>query len=230
MLPAQYHVRKLAQRVFQNSPALATLDEDLGKMLRPTFRRLKYDVTDEDTGSRIGRGDRHNESQPRVLHDGRQEEVSVTQEGLLHLWGYDPVVQMTNVEQRRGPRHPPDPGATQERRRQRAPWHQHRCKECGKFGHKELRCEFLAIFVYCTKWMATRTKDDVKSVYEHWASRNQVDVSYTDGTQKVRDIGLTVNRMVEEMDWECFAPLTVEESFTRNVPALTTLQDSSDDE
>jgi len=44
VMPAQYHVRKLAQRVFQNSPALATSDGDLGKMSRPTFRRLEYDT------------------------------------------------------------------------------------------------------------------------------------------------------------------------------------------
>ena len=47
-MPDPYHVRKLAQRVFQNSPALATSDGDLGKMSRPTFRRLEYDDDGDD--------------------------------------------------------------------------------------------------------------------------------------------------------------------------------------
>ena len=76
--------------------------------------------------------------------------------------------------------------------------------------------------------MATRTEDDVKSVYEHWASRNQVDVPYDDIKQKVQERGMTVNRMVEEMDLECFAPLTMEESFTRDASGSVVLQDSSD--
>ena len=230
MMPAQYHVRKLAQRVFQNSPALATSDGDLGKMSRPTFRRLEYDDGDEDTGSRSSRGESHDERRTRALRSERQDDDSATQEGLLHLQGFDPVVRMTNVEQRRGPRHPPDPGATRERRRRRAPRYQHRCKACGKFGHEESRCEFLAMYLYCTKWMSTRTEDDVKSVYEHWASRNQVDVAYDDVRQKVRDRGMAVNRMVEEMDWECFAPLTMEESFARDTTTSTTSQELSEDE
>ena len=85
------------------------------------------------------------------------------------------------------------------------------------------------MFLYCTKWMVTRTEDDVKSVYEHWASRNQIDVSYNDVKQKVQDRGVTVNGMVEEMDWECFAPLTMEESFLRDAPGSVASQDSSDD-
>ena len=78
--------------------------------------------------------------------------------------------------------------------------------------------------------MATKTKDDVKSVYKHWASRNQVDILYDDVKQKVQDRGTTINRMVEEMDWVCFAPLTMEESFARDAPASTTSQDLSEEE
>jgi hypothetical protein len=36
--------------------------------------------------------------------------------------------------------------------------------------------------------------------------------------------------MVEEMDWECFAPLTMEESFARDTTTSTTSQELSDDE
>ena len=75
--------------------------------------------------------------------------------------------------------------------------------------------------------MATRTEADVKSVYEHWASRNQSDMSYNDAKQKVRDRGMTINCMVEEMNWECFAHLTMEESFTRGAPGSVASQDSS---
>ena len=55
-----------------------------------------------------------------------------------------------------------------------------------------------------------------------------MDVSYNDVKQKVRDRGMTTNHIVEEMDWECFAPLTMDVSFTRDAPALTASQDSSD--
>ena len=54
------------------------------------------------------------------------------------------------------------------------------------------------MFLYCTNWMATRTEDAVKSVYEHWASRNQVDVSYEDVKRKVRDRGMTVNATLQD--------------------------------
>ena len=69
------------------------------------------------------------------------------------------------------------------------------------------------MFLYCTKWMATRTEDNVKSVYEHLATRNQVDVTYDDVKWKLGTRRMTVNQMVEGMDWEYFAPLTMEESF-----------------
>ena len=65
-------------------------------------------------------------------------------------------------------------------------------------------------------------------MYEHWASRNKIDVSYDGVKQKVRDRGMTINRMVKDIDWECFAPLTMEESFTRDAPGSAALQDSSD--
>ena len=53
-------------------------------------------------------------------------------------------------------------------------------------------------------------------------------MSYNDVKQKVRDRGMTTNHIVEEMDWECFAPLTMDVSFTRDAPALTASQDSGD--
>ena len=99
-------------------------------------------------------------------------------------------------------------------------------------GSLDMRGQYvnsLRCFIYCTKWMTTQTEDNVKSVYKHWTSRNQVDVSYDDVKQKVRDRGMMINRMVEEMDWECFAPLTMDESFARDAPASMASQDSSDD-
>ena len=41
---------------------------------------------------------------------------------------------------------------------------------------------------------------------------------------------MTVNCMLEEMDWEYFTPLTMEESFVRDAPGSVASQDSSDDE
>ena len=55
-------------------------------------------------------------------------------------------------------------------------------------------------------------------------------MSYNNVKQKVQDRGMTINRMVEEMDWECFAPLTMEESFVRDAPGSVASQDSSDEE
>ena len=54
-------------------------------------------------------------------------------------------------------------------------------------------------------------------------------MSYGDVKQKVQDRGMTINHMVEEMDSEYFAPLTTEESFTRDAQGSVALQDSSDD-
>ena len=116
MMPDPYHVRKLAQRVFQNSPALATSDGDLGKMARPTFRCLEYDDDEDDPyddegddpesrGMTGGRAVRRS----RAARKARLEESSASRADLLHLQGFDPVVRMTNMEQRRGPKHPPDP-------------------------------------------------------------------------------------------------------------------------
>jgi hypothetical protein len=86
------------------------------------------------------------------------------------------------------------------------------------------------MFLYCTKWMSTRTEDDVKSVFEHWATQNQVDVDYDEVKRKVRDRGMSINRMVDEMDWECFTPLTMEESFEIDASASGASRDSDDDE
>ena len=61
-------------------------------------------------------------------------------------------------------------------------------------------------------------------------TRCQVDVSYEDVTWTVKDRGMTVNWVVKEMDWWCFDPLTVEESFARDALASATLQDLSDNE
>jgi hypothetical protein len=63
------------------------------------------------------------------------------------------------------------------------------------------------------KWMSSCTEDEIQSVFDHWAHRNQEDVSYTDVKQNVEDKGTSVNSMVAEMDWSYFAPLMMEECF-----------------
>ena len=42
-MPDKYDVRMLAQRILQNLPKLTTTEEDVGKMKRPTFRRLNFE-------------------------------------------------------------------------------------------------------------------------------------------------------------------------------------------
>jgi len=140
----------------------------------------------------------------------RQEEENMG--GSLHLQGYNPVIRMTNAERQRGPGNVPDPRAAKERRRRRPPRYRGKCKACGKFGHEEARCEFLAMFLYCKKYMEGRSEQDSQSVCEHWLRRNEEDVPFEEAKRRVDEKEMSVNRMALEMDWAHFAPLTLEET------------------
>ena len=141
----------------------------------------------------------------------RQEEDNMG--GLLHLQGYDPVIKITNTERQRGPGTVPDPKAAKERRRRRPSRYRGKFKACGKFGHEETRCQFLAMFLYCKKYMEGRSEHDIQSVFEHSFRRNEEDVPFEEVKRRVGENGMTVNRMALEMDWAHFAPLTFEETY-----------------
>ena len=51
--------------------------------------------------------------------------------------------------------------------------HQARCKVCGKYGHKEAKCELLAMFLWCRKYMMDMPEDEVNSVFKYWYERNK---------------------------------------------------------
>ena len=87
VMPDKYDVRVLAQQILQKSPKLATPEEDVGKMGRPTFRRLNFEggaETDRQLPTantrtrRTGREDRNGDK--RTPGAGRKNESD--------LWGH----------------------------------------------------------------------------------------------------------------------------------------------
>ena len=44
---------------------------------------------------------------------------------------------------------------------------------CGKYGHKEAKCELLAMFLWCRKYMMDMPEDEVNSVFKYWYERNK---------------------------------------------------------
>jgi hypothetical protein len=49
------------------------------------------------------------------------------------------------------------------------------------------------------------------SVFAHWTKRNQQHPTYDDIKSGVRDRGISIRRIVAEIDWGHFTPLTREE-------------------
>lgn len=183
-------------------------------MGRPTFRRLAYDDVedrrwDEDKPRRGSRGRQQTDAWARAEDSGSEE----TFDSQTHLQGFDPVVKIANMERQRGPGNPPDPRAARERRRRRPPRYKFKCKACGKFGHEEARCEFLAMYIYCKRYMKDRAESEIQSVFDHWMRRNEEDVSYGEMKGKIADREMSVKRMAAEVDWAYFTPLSMDECF-----------------
>jgi hypothetical protein len=214
VIPVKYEVRKLAQWILQDSTAAGTIEEELGKMGRPTFIRLEY-----DSESELRRSVRRTRLKGVQKHaddrrgQSEESEGDATHDSVTHLQGFDPVVKIANMERQHAPSNPPDPRATREQRRRRPPRYKNRCKACGKFGHEETRCEFLALYLSCRWFMKDRTEMEIQSVFDHWNERNQDDVTYVGMRRKLDDRGMSVRRMTSEMDWAFFVPLSREECF-----------------
>lgn len=227
VMPRKYEVRAVAQRVLQDSPEIAKTEEALGKMGRPTFRRLMYDDVDDRRREedRPRRGRQQADAWMRADDSGSED----THETQSHLQGFDPVVKIANMERQRGPGNPPDPRAARERRRRRPPRYKFRCKACGKFGHEEARCEFLAMYIYCKRYMKDRPESEIQSVFDHWMRRNEEDVSYGQMKNKIADREMSVKRMAAEVDWAYFTPLSMDECFELEEPRSESSEDEDDE-
>ena len=60
--------------------------------------------------------------------------------------------------------------------------------------------------------MSTRTEDEVQLVFAQWAHRNTAEVPYEEVKRRLADKGMSVNQMVEEIDWEHFTLLMMDAS------------------
>jgi hypothetical protein len=84
------------------------------------------------------------------------------------------------------------------------------CSACGRFGHKAVQCDHLAMFVFLSQYVKTIDAESVKAIEERWVEKNRkwlgpdtkppssVAIVYL-GTS-----GLTVNQVDAELDWEFF--------------------------
>ncbi len=81
---------------------------------------------------------------------------------------------------------------------------------CGRFGHKAVQCDHLAMFVFLSRYVKTIDAESVKAIEERWVEKNRkwlepdakppssVAMTYL-GTSS-----LTVNQVDAELDWEFF--------------------------
>ena len=202
VMPARYRLRVMASRILEASPGRAVTERD---MARPSMlSRVKQDVDE--------RPDEDSEG-----WDANEGE---------HLQGYGLKINSVGYDgyagrgDARGPNQmPPDPRATRQRRQQRRPpRHQARCRACGKYGHEEARCEFLAMFLWCRRYMKGKSEEEVASVFDHWTERNQKDPTYARIREGTRERGISIRRIEMEMDWGYFAPLTRDECMQVSSP------------
>ena len=139
-----------------------------------------------------------------------------------------------NAITRCGPRgQPPNPQAARMCRRRQPLRHRALCGACGRFGHEETRCEFLAMCLYCKKYMVDKTKQEVKLVFDHWSQMNrdydQDPPAYDDIQRNVSERGVSIRRLSRSMDWSLFEPLTQDECFQIEEEAEDSSEDSKDD-
>ena len=88
----------------------------------------------------------------------------------LHLQGFPPLVDaLLNHQSKSPPEYAPDPRAAK-RRRSRFTG---KCDACGRRGHKATSCEFLAMYLWCQKYMSGCTEKEVKSAMDHWTEKNK---------------------------------------------------------
>jgi hypothetical protein len=129
----------MAARILKNSPRMVIKEEDLGKM--PT--RTKINTLDH-----------------------RRRDAELSTDDNEYIQGYGLCANVTGVdyrdtEYRHGPCSAPDPRAARERRARRLLKHRARCTTCGKFGHEAARCEFLAMYLYCKKYMQGKSEVEI---------------------------------------------------------------------
>ena len=88
-------------------------------------------------------------------------EIEDAFEGQLHMQGFDPVLMIAYLERQRGPDNLIDPRVVRERRCCQPPRYKLKRKIYGRFGHKEARYEFLAMYIYCRWYMKDRSEAGV---------------------------------------------------------------------
>ena len=151
-----------------------------------------------------------------------------------HLQGYCLRVNATDAGYCRGYRGPsqtpPDPQAARQRWMHRTPWHQARCKACGKYGHEEARCKFLVMFLWCGKYMMNKTEEKVNLVFEHWCKRNKKHPSYDKIKATVRNRGISSRKITAQMIWEHFSPMLKDEYTTVPVGVAQAWDNDPDEE
>ena len=135
-----------------------------------------------------------------------------------HIQGYSAVVRRAMVdqpEQKRTPRYP-DPAHTR-RRRERAPFFEGQCRACGRYGHKAVHCDFLAMFVWMQEYWKNKDPKEIKEVERRWTERNakflenekrsptRISMAYC------YDCDVKPEELRDQLDWEYFSGTAPEE-------------------
>jgi hypothetical protein len=94
-----------------------------------------------------------------------------------HLQGYLAICQRATIPGRphcppNRERPAPNPERSACRRDQRAPFNGI-CLACGRFGHKVVQCDHLAMFVFLSRYVKTIDAESVKEIEEQWVEKNK---------------------------------------------------------
>ena len=77
--------------------------------------------------------------------------------------------------------------------------------------------------------MMDKTEYEVTSVFKHWCERSKKHPLYGEIKTAVRDRGISIRTICAQMDWDHFAPMTVDEYIDTPASAASDWDDDSDD-
>ena len=132
-----------------------------------------------------------------------------------HIQGFSVEVRRAATDEGRKPRYP-DP-ASSRRRREKRPVFEGQCKACGRYGHKAVHCDFLAMFVWMQEYWKGRDPAVIKEVERRWTERNAKWLDNERRTPTRVSMAYCYNCDVEpevlkdELDWSFFSGTAPEE-------------------
>lgn len=164
-------------------------------------------------------------TQPDASDTGQVTDVvfnHLIRPSVFHLQGFVALAHRLRRQGRFGqnrPRDGQDPEQVPTRRRSRERFDGN-CDACGRYGHEDIACDFLAMWYHLRKYLKTVDKERAAAAEKRWVEKNKpylaLDARNRDATPSsvahafMARNGLTEDELMDvlerEMDWELFEP------------------------